>query len=452
MKGCLFGEPMYERVTSALGNRPERISHGEMRKRQQDFCSELPTDSVAIITNNPVSIRSRDTHHRHRFNSYLHYLTGWNGEDGVAVFYHNEHEWNCLLYVRPRDIEKETWTGRRPGVDGALSGWAIDAAKSRDDISDDLPEILNSAESIYHIDSQDHLVDSIVNSSGKELGDPRKILDNMRVIKSEAEIALMQYAADLAALAHIEAMRECNIGMGEWHMQSIIEGCFLYHQSEWAYPSIVGSGDNATILHYNENSQEMLDGDVVLIDAGCEIDGYASDITRSFPVNGKFTESQREIYALVLKAQIAGIEACQVGSPWSSMHHATSRVLAQGLIDLGILDCSLEEALGDDYNGPYRNFFMHGTGHFLGLDVHDVGGGRQGDDEPERILAPGMVVTIEPGLYFGAWREDIEIDSKWAGIGIRIEDDVLISENGPVVLTAKCPKEITEIEALVGSN
>jgi Xaa-Pro aminopeptidase len=196
----------------------------------------------------------------------------------------------------------------------------------------------------------------------------------------------------------------------------------------------------------------MNDGDLVLIDAGCEIDGYASDITRTFPVNGKFTDAQRDIYELVLRAQIAGIEACQVGSPWSAMHHATSRVLAAGLIELGILDCSLEEALGEDFDGQYREYYMHGTGHFLGLDVHDVGGGRQGDEGSERVLAPGMVLTVEPGLYFGAWRDDVDIDPKWAGIGVRIEDDILVTEGGPVVLTAKCPKEITEIEALVGSN
>ena len=443
---------MYDRVTAALGERPAAIGHAEMRQRQADFCAKLPMDSIAIITNNPVAIRSRDTHHRHRFNSYLHYLTGWHGEEGVAVFHHTNSEWNVRLYVRPRNIEKEIWTGRRPGLEGALADWPVDETANREDIAEDLGQLIGDVSSIYHISGLDEVVDKIITNSGKETLDPREILDDMRVIKSAAEIELMRYAADLAALAHIEAMRECNVGMGEWHMQSIIEGCFLFHQSEWSYPSIVGSGDNATILHYNENSDIMHDGDVVLIDAGCEIDGYASDITRSFPVNGKFTEAQREIYDLVLKAQIAGIEACQAGSPWSSMHHATSHVLAQGLIDLGILDCNLEDALGDDYNGPYRNFFMHGTGHFLGLDVHDVGGGRQGDDGPERILAHGMVVTVEPGLYFGAWRDDVEIDSKWAGIGIRIEDDVLITDDGPVVLTAKCPKEITEIEGLVGSN
>ena len=443
---------MYERVTSALGTRPAAINHSEMRQRQQDFCAEMTKGSVAIITNNPVGIRSADVHHRHRFNSYLHYLTGWHGKEGVAVFHH-DGEWKCRLFVRPRDIKMETWNGRRPGVEGALTGWPVDETESRDNLQENLEELLNDVENVYHIHGLDSDVDEIVELALQEDSlNPGEILDDMRVIKSEAEVALMQYSADLASHAHVEAMRECVLGMGEWHMQSIIEGCFLFHQSQWAYPSIVGSGDNATILHYGDNNDVMNDGDLVLIDAGCEIDGYASDITRTFPVNGKFTDAQRDIYELVLKAQIAGIEACQAGSPWSAMHHATSRVLAAGLIELGILDCSLEEALGEDFDGQYREYFMHGTGHFLGLDVHDVGGGRQGDEESERILAPGMVITIEPGLYFGAWRDDVEIDSKWSGIGVRIEDDVLVTEDGPMVLTAKCPKEITEIEALVGSN
>ena len=445
---------MYERVTSALGERPEGIAQSEMRGRQREFCAGMTTDSVAIITNNPVGIRSADVHHRHRFNSYLHYLTGWHGKDGVAVFHHDD-EWKCRLYVRPRDIKMETWNGRRPGVEGALAGWPVDETESREDLKDNLEELLDGVENVYHVHGLDTEVDEIVNVGDgwkRNFMNPGEILDEMRVIKSDGEIALMQYSADLAGLAHVEAMRECVSGMGEWHMQSIIEGCFLFHQSQWAYPSIVGSGDNATILHYGDNNDVMNDGDLVLIDAGCEIDGYASDITRTFPVNGKFSEAQRAIYELVLKAQLAGIDACQAGSPWSAMHHATSRVLAAGLIELGILDCSLEEALGDDFDGLFREYFMHGTGHFLGLDVHDVGGGRQGDEGPERVLTPGMVLTIEPGLYFGAWRDDVEIDSKWAGIGVRIEDNVLITGDGPVVLTAKCPKEITEIEALVGSN
>jgi Xaa-Pro aminopeptidase len=444
---------MYERVTSALGPRPAAINHSEMRQRQQDFCAEMTTDSVAIITNNPVGIRSADVHHRHRFNSYLHYLTGWHGKEGVAVFHHVENGWKCRLFVRPRDIKMETWNGRRPGLEGALTVWPVDETESRDDIKENLENLLDDVENVYHFHGLDAEVDEIVELALQDDPlNPGEILDEMRVIKSKAEVALMQYSADLASHTHVEVMRECVLGMGEWHMQSIIEGCFLFHQSQWAYPSIVGSGDNATILHYGDNNDVMNDGDLVLIDAGCEIDGYASDITRTFPVNGKFTDAQRDIYELVLRAQIAGIEACQVGSPWSAMHHATSRVLAAGLIELGILDCSLEEALGEDFDGQYREYYMHGTGHFLGLDVHDVGGGRQGDEGSERVLAPGMVLTVEPGLYFGAWRDDVDIDPKWAGIGVRIEDDILVTEGGPVVLTAKCPKEITEIEALVGSN
>jgi Xaa-Pro aminopeptidase len=241
-------------------------------------------------------------------------------------------------------------------------------------------------------------------------------------------------------------------GIGEWEIQSIIESYFSKNQSCPSYSSIVGGGDNGTILHYNSNNMTINDGDLVLVDVGCEISGYASDITRTWPVSGKFSEAQREIYDLVLKAEKAAIEACVVGSPWSAMHHASSKVLAQGLINLGILECNLEEALGNNYDGPYRKFFMHGTGHMLGLDVHDVGGGRQGDKGPERLLAHGMVLTVEPGLYFGSWRSDISIPERYSGIGIRIEDDVLVTDTGPIILTSSCPKEISDIEDLVGQK
>jgi Xaa-Pro aminopeptidase len=296
------------------------------------------------------------------------------------------------------------------------------------------------------------LDDLISGTEGTELTDPTPLLDEMRVLKSKEEIMLMQESADIASASHIAAMRATFPGIGEWQIQSFIESHFTANKSRWSYPSIVGGGDNATILHYNSNDDEISDGELVLVDAGCEVSGYASDITRTWPVNGKFSDQQREIYELVLKAELAGIESCQVGSPWSSMHHATSRVLAQGLIDLGVLDCSLEDALGDDFNGPFRNYFMHGSGHMLGLDVHDVGGGRQGDDGPERKFEPGMVLTVEPGLYFGSWRTDIDIPDRYAGIGVRIEDNVLITADGPVVLTSSCPKTIDEIEALVGNN
>ena len=217
-----------------------------------------------------------------------------------------------------------------------------------------------------------------------------------------------------------------------------------------SYNPIVGGGDNSTVLHYSTNSESIGGGELVLVDAGCEVNGYASDITRTWPVSGKFTQPQRDIYELVLKAELSAIEACQAGSPWINMHKAASEVLARGLIDLGILNCSYEEAIGKNLEGEYRKYFMHGTGHMLGLDVHDVGGGRQGG-KPGPELSPGMVVTVEPGLYFASWRDDISVPKKYSGIGVRIEDDVLITEDGPVVLTEMCPKTIDEIESIVGS-
>ena len=253
-------------------------------------------------------------------------------------------------------------------------------------------------------------------------------------------------------------MRNSRSGMGEWQIQSEVEGHFLSSRSQWSFPSIVGGGDNATVLHYKNNDQVIKSGDLVLVDAGCEVNGYASDITRTWPVNGKFTEPQREIYELVLKSELAGIDACRSGVPWVSMHEAVCETIAEGLIELGVLMCTLEEALGKVegkpgvFEGQIRNFFMHGTGHLLGLDVHDVGGGRQGDPNSSFLLEPGMVLTIEPGLYFGSWRNDIEMPERYAGIGIRIEDDVLVTEQGPLVLSSSCPKMVDEIEQLVGTG
>lgn len=284
------------------------------------------------------------------------------------------------------------------------------------------------------------------------LVDPSSILDEMRMCKSEAEIEVMQKSANLASMAHSLAMKNTQVGIGEWQIQAMIEGCFQSHGSQWSYPSIVGGGDNATILHYHSNSKAVNEGDLVLVDAGCEVDGYASDITRTWPVNGKFSDSQKEIYNLVLEAELAGIAACKVGVPWNASHKASMEVISKGLIELGILDCSFDEAMGDDLDGKTRQFFMHGTSHSLGLDVHDVGVTKPGGEGDGRLLEEGMVLTVEPGLYFASWREDIQVPERYSGIGIRIEDDVLITKDGPVVLTSNCPKKITEIEALVGSG
>ena len=429
------------------------LSDSEYLSRQSVFLGQLPEGSLVLMPTNPVVYRSNDTTFPFRANSYMLYLCGWSDPEAVLMAHREGAEWITTLFVQPRDTKAEIWEGRRVGIEGTVSGWPVDQAHSLEDIADSVTSHLNACTSVYCISGLNSELDELISRvDGAELADPTPILDDMRVLKSKDEIRLMQESADIASASHIAAMRATFPGIGEWQIQSAIEAHFIACKSRWSYPSIVGGGDNATILHYNSNDNKISDGELVLVDAGCEVSGYASDITRTWPVNRKFSDQQREVYELVLKAELAGIEACQAGSPWSSMHHATSRVLAQGLIDLGVLDCSLEDALGDDFNGPFRNYFMHGSGHMLGLDVHDVGGGRQGDDKPERSFEPGMVLTVEPGLYFGSWRTDVEIPERYAGIGVRIEDNVLITSDGPVVLTSSCPKTIDEIEALVGND
>ena len=433
---------------SVMGELP--FSMDEYRGRQDRFLSKCKEDALILIPTNPVRIRSNDTSYPFRANSYMLYLCGWMQPEAVFMAFNDSGVWKSSLFVQPRDTRAEIWEGRRVGTEGASSFWPVDEAFSIEDLEQIVQNKLDNCNSISSVTGFDEKLDMIIKKTNLEITDARVILDDLRVIKSDEEIKIMHEAGILASNAHVEGIMKTYSGIGEWEIQSIIEAHFSTNQSCPSYSSIVGGGDNATILHYNSNNMKINDGDLVLVDAGCEISGYASDITRTWPVNGKFSDAQKEIYNLVLNAEKAAIEACIVGSPWSSMHHASSKVLAQGLIDLGILDCSLEEALGQNYNGPYRNFFMHGTGHMLGLDVHDVGGGRQGDKGPERLLEPGMVLTIEPGLYFGSWRSDIDIPKRYSGIGIRIEDDILVTNEGPVILTSSCPKEIFEIESLVG--
>ena len=428
----------------------------EYRGRQSRLLEQIPTDSLVLIPTNPVLFRSNDTSFPYRANSYMLYLCGWSDPEAVLMAHHDADSWVITLFVQPRDTKAEIWTGCRVGTEGAASGWPVHETHSINDLKDIVGTHLGACKQVCLTQGLNSTLDELVSSSACSISaDHNSILDEMRVFKSDREIQLMLESADIASAAHVAAIRKGYAGMGEWQIQSVIEAHFTASKSRWSYPSIIGGGDNATILHYNSNDSVIAEGELVLVDAGCEVEGYASDITRTWPVSGRFNDAQREIYDLVLKAELAGIEACTVGSPWNVMHHATSNVLAQGLIDLGILDCSLEDAIGDDFDGPYRNFFMHGTGHMLGLDVHDVGGGRQsedGNEKSQRELEAGMVLTVEPGLYFGTWRTDVEIPERYSGIGVRIEDDVLITEGDPVVLTSNCPKTIDEIEALIGSD
>lgn len=336
------------------------FSASEYLERQSQFLSQIPSDSLVLIPTNPVLYRSNDTSFPFRANSYLLYLCGWSNPEAVFMAHHEADSWVTTLFVQPRDTKAEIWTGRRVGTEDAASGWPVDESQSMSDLEDIVAAHLGACKQAYLIQDANPTLDEMVSSAvDTDSADPTPILDEMRVRKSDREIQLMQESANIASAALIEAMRATYSGIGEWQLQAVIEGHFTSNKSQWSYPSIIGGGDNATILHYNVNSADISDGELVLVDAGCEVEGYASDITRTWPVNGKFNDAQREIYELVLKAQIAGIEACQAGSPWSAMHHATSNILAQGLIDLGILDCSLEEALGEDFDGPYRLSLIH---------------------------------------------------------------------------------------------
>jgi len=424
----------------------------EYTNRQERLFAQLPESSILIIPTNDRKIRSNDVVYPFRPNSYMLYLCGWKEDEGVFVAHNQSGNMESVLFVPPRDTKKEIWEGIRIGVDGAKS-WPASTASSIENFESEISKMIGQFDNVFTILGVSNLIDNILKEI-EGITDPRPIIDPMRRVKSSKEIQYMREAAEIGSQAHKFAMANATPEMGEWEIQSSVEGHFMNCKSRWSYPSIVGGGENGTILHYNTNQSVVKDGDLVLVDAGCEVQGYASDITRTWPVNGKFTEPQREIYELVLKAELAGIEACQNASSWVSIHTATSGILAAGLIELGILDCTLEEAIGDpvEFNGPYRNFFMHGTGHFLGLDVHDVGGGRQGDDDKGPILESGMILTVEPGLYFSSWRTDIKIPERYSGIGIRIEDDILITEEGPVVLSSSCPKEISEIEDIVGSG
>ena len=442
------------------------FSISEYQERQHKLYSQLPENSVVIVPSNPYAKRSNDTNYPYRANSYMLYLCGWRYPDAIFVSSNLSGSWTTSIYVQPNDNLAEIWEGRRIGVQNAMKYLPVDEAYSIINSTDAIKNLVNDSKNVFIIQGLNSKVDNLINHlltnksrkrniNGKgpiSIGDPSFILDELRLIKSKKEIEIMKKASEISSQAHHNAMLKSKLGNGEWDIQAIIESHFISNKSRCSYGSIVGGGTNATILHYTSNNSLINNGDLVLIDAGCEIDGYASDITRTWPINGKFSKEQREIYELVLDAELAGINACQVGNNWKSSHYAASKVIAKGLIKLGILECTLKEALGDNYDGPFRNFFMHGTSHSLGLDVHDVGVISPNNEEHGRKLEEGMVLTVEPGLYFADWRTDIDIPSKYAGIGIRVEDDILITRDGPVILT-NCPKEIDEIENIIrGGN
>ena len=455
---------MFAEMFAQLGKMPRPISNQEYEQRQTRLYDTFSESDLLILCASPETIHSNDVHHPYRTQSNLLYLSGWMEPDAVFCAKHNGENWESHLFVQPKDTLKEIWEGRRPGIEGAIANWPIDNAHSVEDLEVILANMIVSSSRIMHRMGVNPKVDSLVveaiqkrdrarqrfGSGPISVEDPSNRIAEMRLIKSESEISQMKFASDVSSLAHIAAMRHGGKGATENQLQSMIEGFFRYAgTSGWSYPSIVGSGENATILHYKQNEDNCQDGDVVLIDAGAEFRGYAADITRSWPNNGKFTEAQKEIYQLVLDSQYAAINECVVGKPYNAPHEAARKVLAEGLIKLGVIEQSLDDAL-DMESGELKNWYMHNTSHWIGLDVHDVGVYLP-NGQP-RLLESGMCLTIEPGLYFGAWRPDVDCPERYANIGIRIEDDVLITDNGPVVLTDKCPKTIDEIEAIIGKG
>ena len=454
---------MWEDSLQAVGDEPSAISEEEYRARQARLFSQLRPNDLLIVTAPHESTHSNDVHYPYRTSSEMLYLCGWEDPDAVFCAYNDDGKWTTVLFVQPKDVLKEIWEGRRPGIEGAVENWPIDVAHPHDELANILSAMLLKCSRVCVKMGVDEDVDKLVEQEMKftsrtkqKLGtgpvsivDPSPQINELRLRKSTAEIELMRYSAKVASQAHIQAMANTKPGVGEWQLEGIIEGVFKYCKSSGiAYPCIIGSGDNATVLHYTVNNDTCDEGEVLLIDAGCEYKGYASDITRSWPVNGKFSEAQAEIYQLVLDSQLAAIDECRVGNPYDAPHQTARRVLAEGLIKLGVITQNLEEALSSE-SGELKNWYMHNTGHWLGLDVHDVG-----IYQPEgeaRLLEEGMVMTVEPGLYFGSWRPDVDCPTRYANIGVRIEDDVLITRDGPDVLSSDCPKTIANIESIVGT-
>jgi Xaa-Pro aminopeptidase len=394
--------------------------------------------------------------HEYRQDTDLYYLTGFEEPSAVAVFAPDHPEHRFVLFVRPKDREREVWTGWRAGEEGAKRDYGADAAFTIDKFDEELPKLVGKAEKIYYRFSDPVFDERVVafmrrsqrerqrNGSGPtSIIDPAEMLHEMRLVKTEDELELLRRAVDISCEGHMAALRALRPAMYEYEIEAVLRYVFRKNGSpRQGYPAIVASGPNATVLHYTTNNRRIEDGDLLLIDAGTEFGYYTGDITRTYPAGGSFTQDQAAIYQIVLDAQLAAIEAVRPGATFIEPHDRAVRVLTEGLVRLGLLKGEIEKLIED---GEYKKFYMHRTSHWLGMDVHDAGPYKVGDEW--RKLEPGMVLTVEPGLYIA---EDIEdVDPRYRGIGVRIEDDVLVTGNGNEVLSARVPKSIEEIEGLM---
>lgn len=441
-------------VVHARKNGPE-VSAGEYAARRARLAEAIGDDGVALIPAAPESVRNRDVFYPYRPDSDLRYLTGFTEPEALAVIAPGHKGGEFILFCRERDSERELWDGRRAGPDDATRQYAADAAHPIEELDEHLPGLLDGRRRLFYTlgrqsKMDEHVIDAIglLRAGGRqgskaptEVIGLEDVLHEMRLRKSAAELELMRAAAATSARAHCRAMRAVEPGLYEYQLAAELHYEFERDGMEPAYPSIVGGGGNACILHYVENAAPLADGDLVLVDAGAEHAGYAADITRTFPVNGRFSEPQRELYAVVLLAQKAAITAVRAGYDYQAPHRAAVRVLTEGLVKLGLLKGRIDALVKKE---AYRRFYMHGTGHWIGMDVHDVGEYKRG--EQWRELEPDMTLTIEPGLYIPGGSKGVP--KRYWNTGIRIEDDVRVTGGEPEVLTADVPKEIDEIEAL----
>jgi len=435
------------------------LKAAEYKRRRRALAQALGRDGVAILPAAREVIRNRDVHYPFRQSSDFSYLAGFPEPDAVAVLAPGRKEGDLVLFCRPRDPDREQWDGPRAGVDGAVAEYGADQAYPLTDLDARMPGLIDGRDRLYFPVGMDPDFDARVlgwvnqvraqartgASAPETFTTIESLLHEQRLRKSAAEVKLMRRAARISAEAHKHLMRVCRAGRRESDLESeFLHQCAIRGARWQAYQPIVGGGANACVLHYVANDAPLADGDLVLIDAGCELDGYASDITRTFPVNGRFSSAQRALYELVLEAQAAAIAKARPGNRWNEPHEAALRVLTNGLIRLGILSGKPGRLLKEE---AYKPYYMHRTGHWLGMDVHDVG--RYKLDGQWRTLEPGMVLTVEPGLYMPATDA---VPEPYRLVGIRIEDDVLITEDGNEVLSAAAPKDPDAIEALMATR
>lgn len=433
------------------------IPKAEYARRRKALMAQMVPNSIAILPAAAVAIRNRDVEHVYRQDSDFQYLSGFPEPEAVIALIPGREHGEYVLFCRERNPERELWDGLRAGQEGAVRDFGADDAFPITDIDEILPGLIEGRERVYsamgsNAEFDRRLMDwiNVIRSKARLGAQPPNefvaldhLLHDMRLYKSAAEVKVMRAAADISARAHVRAMQACRAGLHEYSLEAELDYEFRKGGAKMpAYGSIVAAGRNGCILHYQQNDAPLKDGDLVLIDAGCEIDCYASDITRTFPVSGRFSPEQKAIYELVLKAQAAAFAVIAPGKHWNHAHEATVRVITEGLVELGLLTGEVQ-ALID--NEAYRAFYMHRAGHWLGMDVHDVGEYKVGGEW--RVLEPGMALTVEPGIYIGA--DNQAVAKKWRGIGVRIEDDVVVTRQGCEILTSGVPRTVAEIEALM---